>query len=76
MWNPRNSPPARPQPLSIEIRGISQPHTDDEEHAVRLLRVLDLRQELGRKTERQRDLGRLVEVRLEHVPICASKSRP
>ena len=47
---------------------ISRRRTDDEEHAVRLLRVLNLGQEVGCETERQRDLRRLVEVRLEDVP--------
>ena len=42
---------------------------DDEEHAERLLRVLDLGQEVGREAERERDLRRLVEVRLEDVLV-------
>ena len=41
---------------------------DDEEHPVGLLRVLDFRQESWRETERESDLRRPVEVRLEHVP--------
>ena len=44
---------------------------DDEEHAERLPRVLDLGQEVRRKAEGERDLGRLVEVRLEDVPKAA-----
>ena len=41
---------------------------DDEEHAERLPRVLDLGQEVRREPERQRDLRRLVEVRLQDAP--------
>ena len=41
---------------------------DEEEHAERLPRVLDLGQEVRREPERQRDLRRLVEVRLQDAP--------
>ena len=41
--------------------------TDDEEHPERLLRVLDLGQEVGRETEGERDFGGLVEIRFEDV---------
>jgi len=46
--------------------------TDDNEHSVRLSRILDLWQELRGKPERQSDLGRLVEVGLKHVPMARS----
>ena len=42
---------------------------DDEEHAEGLLGVLDLGQEVWRKAERERDLGGLIEVGLEDVPV-------
>ena len=41
---------------------------DDEEDAERLLRVLDLGQEVGCEPERERNLRRLVEVGLQDVP--------
>ena len=42
---------------------------DAEENTEGLLRVLNLGQEFWRKTEGQRDLGRLVEVGLENVAV-------
>ena len=42
--------------------------TDDEEHPEWLPRVLDLGQEVRREAERERDLRRLVEVRLQDAP--------
>lgn len=42
--------------------------TNDEEHAKWLPGVLDLREEIGSKAERQGNLGGLVEVGLEDVP--------
>ena len=42
--------------------------TDDDEHAKRLLGVLDLGQEARRKAERQSQLRRLIEVGLENIP--------
>ena len=48
---------------------------DDEEDAERLLRVLDLGQEVGREAERERDLRRLVEVRLQDAPGKTSAMR-
>ena len=54
---------------------ISRGRTDDEEHAVRLLRVLDLGQEVGCETEGQRDLRRLVEVRLQDVPTLHARHK-
>lgn len=42
---------------------------NDDEHAERLARVLDLGKEVGREAEGERDLGRLVEVRLEDVLV-------
>ena len=54
---------------------ISRGRTDDEEHAVRLLRVLDLRQELGCETEGQRDFRRLVEVRLQDIPTLHARHK-
>lgn len=41
---------------------------NDEEHAVRLLGILDLRQELGGKPEGESNLGRLIEVGLQDMP--------
>ena len=40
------------------------------------LRVLDLGQKLWRETEGQRDLGRLVEVRLENVAVEIMSEKP
>ena len=45
---------------------------DNDEHSVGLSRVLDLWQEFWGKPKRQSDLGRLVEVGLEHVPTVGS----
>ena len=42
--------------------------TNDEEQAERLLRVLHLGEEVRCETERQRNLRRLVKVRLQDVP--------
>ncbi len=48
---------------------------DHDEHAERLDRVLDLGKEARREAERERDLGRLVEVRLEDVPVGRQRAR-
>ena len=47
---------------------MTELRTNDEEQAERLLRVLHLREEVRCETEGERDLRRLVEVRLEDVP--------
>lgn len=49
--------------------------SDDDENSIRLLGVFDLWQELGCEAERQRDLGRLVEVGLEDAPAISSQKR-
>ena len=43
--------------------------TNDKQHAIGLLRVFYLRQEVGGETEGQRHLRRLVEVCLQNGPI-------
>ena len=45
---------------------------NDKEDTKRFLRVLKVRQEARGKAERQRYFGRLVEVRLQDVPIKRS----
>jgi hypothetical protein len=40
---------------------------NDKEHSKWLLGILDLGQEVGRETERQRNLGRLIKVGLEYM---------
>ena len=54
---------------------MTELRTNDEEQAERLLRVLHLREEVRCETEGERDLRRLVEVRLQDVPRCISVSR-
>ena len=49
---------------------MAELRTNNEEQAERLLRVLHLREEVRCKTEGERDLRRLVEVRLEDVPAA------
>lgn len=43
--------------------------TDDKEHAKRSLGVLNLGEERRVETEREGDLGRLVKVALDHLPV-------
>lgn len=49
--------------------------THNHEQPKRLLRVLDLREEVWREAEAQRDLGGLVEVGLEDAPISRGTYR-
>ena len=49
---------------------MAELRTNDEEQAEWLLRVLHLRKEVRCETERQRNLRRLIEVRLENVPAA------
>jgi len=67
--NPTSSNVSEPDVESPELV------SDDDEHSVRLSRVLDLWQEFWGKPERQCDLGRLVEVCLQHVPTTGSVTR-
>ena len=68
MCNPRNSPPESARQRVVDGRGAARARTGDQEHPNHLPRVLDLGQEVRREAEGERDLGRLVEVRLEDVP--------
>lgn len=47
---------------------MAELRTNNKEQAEGLLRVLHLGEEVRRETERQRNLRRLIEVRLENVP--------
>jgi len=49
--------------------------TNDDKHAIRLLRILDFRKETRSQAERQRYFGRLVEVGLQHVSGQSDRSR-
>jgi hypothetical protein len=42
--------------------------TNDKEHAQRLLGIFRFGQEIGRKTERQGNFSRLVEIGFENMP--------
>lgn len=70
-----------PDNADTAARDIPEPNmepaelaSDDKEQPKRLRRILHLGQELWCQTERERDLRRLVEVRLKHMPANAQSA--